>query len=125
MPTVVSTPVVTYVAAIMTGQGVKYSTSITATVSFAGWEAKVAIWSRFSAVSQDAVVNFYPSPDNGLTYDTAPMYSVSVPRVLASTSQASIRIPAGQYAIEIKNNAHQSASFAIQTVELLTAIQNV
>ena len=126
MATVVSTPVLAYAASIVTGQGVKYSTSFTSTLNLTGaWEIQVPVWAKFSAVSVDCAVNFYPSNDGGVTFDTTPMFSVSIPRVQAGNSVASIRIPTGMYAVQIANNAHQSASFQILTQQILTAINNV
>ena len=125
MPTV-STPVLAYAASIVTGQGVKYSTSFTSTLNITGgWEVQVPVWAKFSAVSADVVVNLFPSNDGGVTFDTAPLYALTVPRVQAGQSTASARIPTGMYAVEIKNNAHQSASFQILTQQIVTAIQNV
>lgn len=126
MATVVSTPVLAYAASIITGQGVKYSTSFTSTFNLTGaWEAQIPVWCKFSAASADVQVKFYPSNDGGVTFDTSPLITFAVPFVSAGQSTASVRIPTGMYAVEIFNGAHQSASVQILTQQITTAVNNI
>lgn len=122
--TTVSTPVAAWVASIMTGTGVNQSSSITATINItAGWEAVVQVQCQFSNVSADPVINVFPSLDGGAAYDTTAMTSFSIARIASGTGRASIRLPTGQYALQLLNSGPNSATFAILTQMVITAIQ--
>ena len=126
MATIVSTPVLVWVAALNTGTGVAQSSSITATVHLTqGWETQIPVRALFTTVSADPVVNVYASSDGGATYDTVAFAAFSVSRVTNASSKASIRLPVGQYVIQILNSGPNTASFFIDTQQVLTAIVNV
>ena len=124
----ISTPVLAYVATILAlaSGGVAQSTTILATVNFnTAWEGQIPIQIRYSNVSADAVIFVYPSNDGGVTFDTDPMTSFSIPRAQGTTRQVSVRLPTGQYQLALLNSGPDSASFAVLTQQLLSAVVNV
>lgn len=124
----VSTPVLAYVATILAlaSGGVNQSSTVIATVNFnTAWEGQVPVQIRYSNVSADAVIYVYPSNDGGVTYDTDPMTSFSIPRAQGTSRQVSIRLPSGQYQLALVNSGPNSASFAVLTQQILTAVINV
>lgn len=128
MATVVSTPVLAYSAAILAlaSGGVAQSSTIMVTINnTANWEVRVPIQIRYSNVSADALINVYPSRDGGATFDTDPMTSWSIPRTQGTSRQVSVALPTGQYQLALINSGPNSASFAVNTLEYLTAVINV
>lgn len=129
MATVVSTPVLAWIASLMTNvTSTSVSGSLTATANITqGWEINIPVkvgW--ISGISADAVINAYPSNDGGATYDSNPAFSVSIARPGAGgTKQTSIRLPVGQYALQFINSGPSSGSVQFLTAVVLTAIQNV
>lgn len=120
-----STPVTAWVASIMTATGVNQSSSLTVTVNItSGWEIQLPIQVQFSNVSADPVISVYPTMDGGANYDTTAMATFSVARIGSGTGRASIRLPVGQYAIQILNSGPNSASVAVLTQAVITAINN-
>lgn len=124
---VVSTPVLAWVASILTATGVTQSGSLTVTVNnTSGWEVQIPIRIQQSNVSNDPVVNVFASDDGGANYDTAPMTSFALPRVSGGgVTQATIRLPTGQYAIQLLNTGPSSSSFSVLTQIVVTAVNNV
>ena len=126
MATVVSTPVLNWVASIMAGTAVNQSSSLTATVSLTGgWEIQIPVAVQFSNVSADPVISIYPSMDGGATYDTTAMTAFAVGRISTGKGQASIRLSSGQYAIQLLNSGPNTATFMVLTQVVITAINNV
>ena len=123
----VSTPVMAWVASIMTGTGANQSSNVTATIQItAGWEFQLPVQCQFSAVSADPVILIYPSMDGGTTYDTTAMTSFSIARISGGgLGQASIRLSTGQYAIQMQTSGPNSQTFKILTAAVVTAISNV
>ncbi len=123
----VSTPVLAWISSLISAStGVNQSSSLTTTVNITnGWEVQVPIKIQYSNVSADAVVNAYPSNDGGATYDSNPAFSISVARVSGGgLRQTSIRLPVGQYALQLLNSGPSSSSFQVLTAMVVTAILN-
>lgn len=123
----VSTPVLAWTASLISAStGVNQSSSLTTTVNITNnWEVQVPIKVQYSSVSADAVINAYPSNDGGVTYDGNPSFSISVARVSGGgLTQTSIRLPIGQYALQLLNSGPSSASFQVLTAMIVTAIAN-
>lgn len=123
----VSTPVLAWIASLLgSATGVNQSSSLTATVNItSAWEVQVPIKIQYSAVSADATVSAYPSNDGGANYDSNPAYSISLIRATGATKQASIRLPAGQWALQLLNSGPNSATFQVLTAQVVTAVNNV
>lgn len=118
------TPRITWVATIMAGTPVGQSASLTATLNLTqGWEMQVPFRVRFSYVSSDPNVYFYPSMDGGASYDTDPLTSISIGRIAAGTAQKSISLATGQYAVQLLNSGPNTATFMILTQIIHTAVQ--
>lgn len=125
MATTVSTPVLAWVASLLATTGVTQSSSLTTTVNITqGWEVQIPVKVAFSNVSADAVINAYPSNDGGATFDSNPAFSISVARA-SGLKQTSVRLPVGQYALQLLNSGPNSATFQVLTQMVVTAIQNV
>lgn len=121
-----STPVLAWIAELLTAQVIKYSTAITASVNItSGWEVQIPVYMKFSNVTADAIVDFYPTYDGGVSFDTSPMASFAIPFLANSICRASVRVPTGQYLIAVRNNSHNSATVWIQTSIVVTAVNNV
>ena len=127
MATVVSTPVVAWVASILTSTGVNQSSSLTVTVNItSAWEVLLPVRVQFSNVSADPIISVYPSNDGGTTYDTTAFTTFSVSRISGGgAGQASLRLPTGQYVIQLLNSGPNSASFIVGTQMVMTAVNNV
>ncbi len=128
MATTVSTPQLAWLASLLATTATTVSGSLTTTVNITqGWEIQVPIQMTWkSGVSADAVVNAYPSNDGGATYDVNPAFSISIARGATSSvlRQTSIRLPVGQYALQILNSGPSTGSAAVVTAMIVTAIQN-
>lgn len=122
----VSTPVLGYVASLISAAtGVNQSSSLTTTVNITGnWEIQVPVAIQFSNVSADAVINAYPSNNGGATYDSNPAFSISIARAAGAIRQTSIRLPVGQWALQLLNSGPNSATFQVLTAMVVTAILN-
>lgn len=122
----VSTPVIAWVSSLLgTLTGVNQSSSLTVTVNITqGWEIQLPIKAQFSNVSNDPVINVYPSSDGGANFDTQAAYSFALAMNTAGTrlQQTTIRLPAGQYAIQILNSGPNSQSFQVLTAQVITAV---
>ena len=119
---IVSTPVLAYVASLMAGTQVQYSTATTVTICMTGaFEAQVPFKFQFSAASADPTIDFYKSEDGGVTFDTNPLFGISIPYLAQGASQSSIKIPTGIYAVKIFNSSSQTATAFVLTQEVLTA----
>lgn len=124
----VSTPQIAWTASLLGGAtGVNQSSSLTTTVNITGnWEVQVPVKIQFSSVSADAVINAYPSNDGGANYDSNPAFSISIARASGGgLRQTSIRLPVGQYALQLLNSGPSSATFQVLTAMVVTAINNV
>lgn len=122
----VSNPVIAWVASLQALTGIGVSTNLYFSVNLtAGWEIRVPVQIRMSTVSADPTVTIYPSHDGGGTYDTTPMTGFSISRVPAASVQASVALPTGQYLLQVFNTGPSSASVAVLTAEVITAINNV
>lgn len=124
----VSTPVLAWTASLVAAAtGANQSTSLTTTVNITNnWEVQVPIKIQFSNVSADAVINAYPSNDGGAAFDSNPAFSISVARATGGgLRQTSIRLPVGQYALQLLNSGPSSATFQVLTAMVVTSIQNV
>ena len=121
----VSVPISAWVASISAGESVAQSSSLTFTVNItAGWEVQVPIALQMSSVSADPVVNVFPSMDGGANYDTSPMSSFSIARVVGK-GQTSVRLSTGQYVLQVLNSGPNNATAFINTQLVITAINNV
>jgi len=118
----IATPVITWIAALNTGTAVG-NASITVTLNITqAWEVQVPFEATFGAsVSLDPAVNIYPSSDGGASYDTLPVTSFAITRLASGKHMTSLRLTTGQYAIEMRNSG-PSATFAVETAMVLTAI---
>jgi len=117
-----------WIASLLTATGVNVSTSLTVTVNVTGgWEVQIPVIVQMSNVSNDPVVNVYPSYDGGVTYDINPMTSAALPMniVAPRTSGISVRLPTGQYAIQLLASGSQSQTFSVLTGVIITAVNNV
>lgn len=124
----VSNPVIAWNASLIgAASGVNQSSSLTTTVNITNnWEVQVPIKIQFSNVSADAVINAYPTNDGGATFDSNPAFSISVARASGGgIRQTSIRLPVGQYALQLLNSGPSSSSFQVLTAMVVTAINNV
>lgn len=122
----VTTPTLAWTASVLAAlTGVNQSASLTVTVNITqGWEIQIPVNAQFSNVSADPVINAYPSNNGGATYDSNPAFSISIARAAGAQRQTSIRLPVGQYAIQILNSGPNSASFQVLTAMVVTAIVN-
>lgn len=123
-----STPVLAWTASLISAStGANQSTSLTTTVNITNnWEIQVPIKVQFSNVSADAVINAYPSDDGGAAYDSNPAFSISVARASGGgLRQTSIRLPVGQYALQLLASGPSSQSFQVLTQMIVTAIANI
>lgn len=123
-----SNPVLAWTASLVAAAtGVNQSSSLTTTVNITnGWEVQVPIKVAFSNVSADAVINAYPTNDGGAAFDSNPAFSISVARVSGGGArQTSIRLPVGQYALQLLNSGPSSVTFQVLTAMVVTAINNV
>jgi len=122
----VANPVLAWTASLIgAATGTNQSSSLTTTVSITNqWEIQIPVKIQFSNVSADAVINAYPSSDGGATYDSNPSFSISIARTPAATAQTSIRLPLGQYALQLLNSGPNSATFQVLTQMVVTAILN-
>lgn len=124
----ISQPILAWVSTILASTGVNQSSNLTATVHVTqGWEVQIPFRAQFSNVSNDPIVSIYPSSDGGANFDTQAMIQFAIPNVNSGTriSQFSVRIPTGQYAIQITSSGPNSQSFQILTAQVITAINNV
>lgn len=124
----VSNPIVAWTASLISAAtGTNQSTSLTTTVSITNnWEVQIPIKVQFSNVSADAVINAYPSNDGGAAFDSNPSFSISIARASGGGQrQTSIRLPVGQYALQLLNSGPNSATFQVLTAMVVTAIANV
>lgn len=123
----VSNPVLAWTASLIgTATGANQSTSLTTTVNITqGWEIQIPVKVQFSNVSADAVINAYPTNDGGATFDSNPAFSISVARASGGGArQTSIRLPVGQYALQLLNSGPSSSTFQVLTQMIVTAILN-
>jgi hypothetical protein len=122
----VSIPVLAWTASLLATAATAVSGSLTTTVNITqGWEIQIPVavsWK--SAVSADAVVNAYPSNDGGATFDINPAFSISIARVTGGKGQTSIRLPVGQWALQVLNSGPSTGSASIGTQMVVTAILN-
>lgn len=93
------------------------------------WGVKIPIVVGFpTTASVDAEITVHRTTDNGITFDSFqnPYMSAGVARVANSTSQRSIELPTGQYAIVVCNGGANVAgvTFSIYagTCEVFTAV---
>jgi hypothetical protein len=124
----VSNPVLAWTASLIAAAtGANQSSSLTTTVNITnGWEIQIPVKVQFSNVSADAVINAYPSNDGGTAFDSNPAFSISVARVSGGgLKQTSIRLPVGQYALQLLNSGPSSSTFQVLTTMVVTAIANV
>lgn len=124
----IATPILAWVSTIMASSGVSQSSNLTATVHLTqGWEIQLNFRVQFSNVSNDPIVSVYPSSDGGATFDTQPMTQFAIPNVTAAPriAQFSVRLPTGQYAIQMTSSGPNSQSWQIVTAQVITAINNV
>lgn len=124
-----SNPILAFQASLLATTATSLSASLTATVNITqGWEINIPVQMSWkSGVSADGVINAYPSSDGGATYDNNPAFSISIARGTVSSviRQTSIKLPTGQYALQILNSGPSTGSVAINTAVLITAIQNL
>lgn len=123
----VSSPVLAWTASLISAAtGTNQSSSLTTTVSITNnWEVQIPVKVQFSNVSADAVINAYPSNDGGVAFDSNPAFSISVARVSGGgAAQTSIRLPVGQYALQLLNSGPGSSLFQVLTQMVVTAILN-
>lgn len=111
----------------MAATGANQSSNLTATFTLTGaFEAQMPFQVQMSAVSNDPIIDFYPSMNGGATFDTVPLFSFSISRISGGgTAQSSISIPTGIYAIKMTTSGPDSQQFAILTQQVMTAYINV
>lgn len=126
-----STPVVTFVAQLLTlaNGGVAQSGSLTATVHVtAGWQIQIPIlFSHAGSISADPLVNVFSSMDGGVTFDSNPFITFVAPRVPGATGggrQTALRLSTGQYCLQLINSGPNSANFGIGTQAVLSVFNN-
>lgn len=125
MATVVSVPVMAWLAALNAGGFVSAGQSNTVTVHLTqGLEIQVPVGVRYgSNVSLAAAVFVYPSNDGGANYDTVPLLAFSIPTTASVNQIASIRLATGQYAIRTVISSPSCTVFVL-TQAVITAIAN-
>ncbi len=122
----VSNPVIAWTASLQALTGIQYSASLYFSVNItAGWELQVPVQVRFSLASADPIVNVYPSNDGGANYETQAMVSFSIARLNSATRLGSVRLPTGQYLMQVQHSGPNSASVAVLTAMVVTGINNV
>jgi hypothetical protein len=122
----VSNPVLAWVASLQALTGIQYSASLYFSVNLtAGWEINIPIQVRFSLASADPIVNVYPSSDGGATWDATALTSFSIPRLNSASRTNSVRLPTGQYLLQVQHAGPNSASVAVLTAMVVTAVNNV
>lgn len=123
----VSVPLITWISSLMgTATATSQSGSLTATVNLtAGWEIQIPIMISWkSGVSADAIVNVYASNDGGANYDSNPIISMPLARAGGGSARGTLKLPTGQYALQILNSGPSTGSAAILTAQVLTGILN-
>jgi hypothetical protein len=127
MATTVYTPVLTWVAALLTGVANGPSGNVTLTLHVTGgWEIQIPIKVQFgSQVSNDPVVQFYASSDGGANYDSQPMAAFALANTASGYQQGSVRLPTGQYAIRVSTSGGNTVTVFALTAQLLTALIGV
>jgi len=121
-----SIPVVAYIASIMPGTAVAQSSSLTATIDLCtAYEALVPFGCVFSNVSADPIISFYRSSDQGGTFETQPMFSVSIARIPTGRGQVNVGLGRGLYAVQLMNSGPNTATFQIGMQEIVTAFASV
>lgn len=122
-------PTIVWQAALLAATATTQSGSLTVTVNLTnGWEISIPIVMGWrSGASADGVVNAFQSNDGGATYDTSPIFSIALPRVIAGgprTSQATMRLPSGQYALQILNSGPSTGTASVGTQMVMDSITN-
>jgi hypothetical protein len=124
----VATPQMAWIASLLATTATTVSGSLTVTVNITNnWEINVPVQISWkSGISADAVINAFPSSDGGTTYDVNPAFSITIARGTTSsvTRQTSIRLPIGQWAVQILNSGPSTGSAAVITAAVITAILN-
>jgi hypothetical protein len=130
MATVVSNPVKAWVATLTAGGFVSHGTGagrcLTLTIALTqGWEIQVPLGVRYgSNVSLATQVNILPSSDGGTNFDSAPLFSFSIPTLASANQVYSVRLTTGIYVIQMVASSPSTTFFAL-TQEVTTAVANV
>lgn len=126
MATVVSNPVKAWLATLSAGGFISHGQALTITINLTqGWEIQVPIGVRYgSNVSLAQAINVYASDDGGATFDTLPLFALSIPTKASANQVVTIRLTTGMYAIAAFSSSPSTTVFAL-TQELITAINNV
>ena len=127
MAATVFTPIITWIAALLAGTANGPSGNITVTLNITGaWEVQVPIKVQFgSQVSNDPLVQVFPSSDGGASYDSQPMAGFAIANNASGFNQGSVRIPTGQYAIRIQTSGGNTVTVFVQTAQVLTGLIGV
>ena len=127
MATVVATPVVAYAAAVLSGTGVAASTNLTVTINVtAGWEVQVPVRAVQAAnVSAGPEIYAFRSYDGGTNYENVASTGFSVLRTSSGDSTKTLYLPTGQWAIQLLSGGPNTATFAVNTLFVITAVQLV
>lgn len=122
----VGAPQLAWQSSLLLATATTQSGSLTVTVNITNnWEIRLPVQLTWkSGVSADGVINAYASHDGGATYDSNPIFSISIARGTASsvTRSTPIILPTGQYAVQILNSGPSTGSAAVLTAEIVTGI---
>lgn len=124
----VSTVIQAFLPTMIAGTGIVGSSSITATFNItSAWEAQIPIRTRqqVTTCSAPPEIRVYRSTDGGVSYANVPLPVFSVPLLAGSEQDLTIRLDTGQYAIQLVSGGPLTASFAILTQYVITALQVV
>ena len=121
-------PQLAWLASLLATSATTVSGSLTVTANITkNWEINIPVQMTWiSGVSADGVINAFPSSDGGTHFDVNPAFSISIARgtTSSSTRQTSIRLPTGQWALQILNSGPSTGSASVVTAQIITSIQN-
>jgi len=116
-------PVLAYVATILAGSSVAQSSFATVTLNFPNaWEIRVPFRVQQSQVSNDPMVFFYRSYDGGSNFESQPTITMAIPNTASGFTVKGISVPGGIYAVKIGTSGPSTQTYAVQTIEVVTAV---
>lgn len=133
MATVVSTPVLSYIAApLASGTAFGQSAQLTVAVTVPGVEAAWAVQllqPNTTAITAGPECYAYRSADGGTTYETVPYVGRSIVRNAAGSDRVDLVLPTGYWLLRVVSGGaggtFGTSSFWLATAAHITAWQNV
>jgi hypothetical protein len=116
-------PTLAWTASLNAGQFLSHGQSLTVTVNITnGLEVQVPFGARYgSNISMPVGVFVYPSSDGGANFDTEPMVAFGINAVASVVKQISVRLPTGQYAVQMTASSPSVTVFVL-TQQIITTI---